>query len=228
MSEVKFLITLSDRARVLAQSAASIINEYKSVNVQNDEQRGNILDLVKKIKTIAKGLEDERMATTRPMDEAKKQVMDLYRQPLDNLAKAESVIKKAVIDYDNEQRRKAEELQRKLQAEAEEKARKEREKLAVRAAKAAEAGNEEKAAALLEKADEVQVFVPIVQTIAPKSTGISTRKVWKYRIVDVNKLPREYMIPNDALLSGLARSTQGAIPVPGIEFYAEDSLAIRS
>lgn len=228
-TEVKtFAIALSDRANTLTHDAASIINQCQKVTVTNDDQRTNILELVKKIKSVSKGLEDERMATTRPMDEAKKQVMDLYRAPLDNLTKAEGVIKKAVLDYDNEQRRKAQELQRKLQAEAEEKARKEREKLAAQAQKAIEAGKEEKASALLEKADEVQVFVPIVQTVETKTAGVSTRKVWKYRITDVNLLPREYMVPNEALLSGLARSTQGNIPVAGVEFYAEDVLAVSS
>lgn len=228
MSEVKFLITLSERGKTLANEAAKIITDCKEVKVTNDEQRGNILELVKRIKGVAKGLEDERMATTRPMDEAKKEVMNLYRQPLDNLTKAESIIKRAVLEYDQEQRRKAEELQAKLRAEAEAKARKERERLEKQAALAVEKGQAEKAEMLLDKADNVVAFVPVVQAVETKTQGVSSRKVWKYRITDANALPREYMIPNEAMLAALARSTQGNIPVPGVEFYAEDLLAVSS
>ena len=225
--EVHFLITLSDRAVTLTHEAAGIINKCKAVKVQNDTQRGNILELVKQIKTVSKNLEAERMATTRPMDDAKKQIMDLYWGPLDNLTKAESTIKGAVIAYDNEKRRQAAELQRKLQAEADAKARKERERLEAKAQKAMEAGKVEKAEALHEQAEEVQVFVPIVETLVAKTAGVSTRKVWKHKIVDVSKLPRKYMIPNEAMLAALAKSTQGNIPVAGVEFYQEDILAVR-
>lgn len=225
---MNFLTTLSDRARILAKEAAVIITETKSITVTNDEQKSNTLELLKKIKGVANGLEAERTAQKKPILEAGREIDGAYKAEIDKLAKAESVLKQSVLSYDQEQRRKAQELQRKLQAAAEEKARKEREKLAAQAEKAAAAGKIEKAEALQEKAEEVQVFVPIVQAVETKVTGVSTRKAWKYRIIDVNKLPREYMIPNEAMLAALARSTQGNIPVPGVEFYAEDILAVNS
>ncbi len=224
--EVKVLVALTPNAVSLASQAAEIINQATDFKVQSAEQRTNILELAKKIKTVSKGLEDERFNTTRPMDTAKKEIMSLYQEPLDKLVKAENIIKKAVLDFDREERRKAEEQQAKLRAEAEERARKERERLEAQALKAIDKGKEEKAEHLIEQAEAVQIFAPVIQMPVHKAHGTSVRQVWKYRITDVNLIPREYMIPNEKMLGAMAKSTHDAVKVPGVEFYSEDSLAI--
>lgn len=226
VKEVKVLVALTPNAVSLASQAADIITQATEVKVQNAEQRTNILELAKKIKTVSKGLEDERLSTTRPIDAAKTEIMNLYREPLDKLVKAENIIKKAVLDFDREERRKAEEQQAKLRAEAEERARKERERLEKQALKAIDKGKEEKAEQLLEQAESVQTFAPVIQIPVHKAQGTSVRQVWKYRITDVNLIPREYMIPNEKMLGAMAKSTHDAVKVPGVEFYSEDSLAI--
>ncbi len=224
--EVKFLVALTPNAVSLAKQAAEIITQATEIKVQSVEQRDNILELAKKIKTVSKGLETERMATTRPMDTAKNEVMNLYRDSLDKLVKAEGIIKKSVLDFDREERRKAEEIQAKLRAEAEAKARKERERFETQALKAIDKGNEEKAEQLIEKAEAVQIFTPVVQIPVHKSQGTSVREVWKYRIVDEKLIPREYLIVNEKLLGSMAKSSHDVVKVPGVEFYSEDSLAI--
>lgn len=224
--EIKILVALTPNAVSLANQAADIITKATEIKVQNVDQRNNILELAKKIKFVSKGLETERLSTTRPIDATKTEIMNLYREPLDRLTRAEAIIKKAVLEFDKEERRKAEALQAKLRAEAEEKARKERERLEAQALKAIDKGKEEKAEQLLEQAESVQAFAPVIQMPTHKAQGTSVRKVWSYRITDVSLIPREYMLPNEKLLGALAKSSHDAVKIPGVEFYAEESLAI--
>lgn len=54
----------------------------------------------------------------------------------------------------------------------------------------------------------------------PKRTTV-LRTVWKARIIDPNKVPREYCVPNEKAINALATATKGAIKVEGVEFYQE-------
>lgn len=101
-----------------------------------------------------------------------------------------------------------------LRAEAKKKA--EDEALA-KAERAAEFGDEKGADAIM--AAPVIVAPVVVAPIQKSATVIRT--IWKARVVDPNKVPREYCIPNEKALNGLARATKGAVKVEGVEFYSE-------
>jgi len=77
-----------------------------------------------------KALEERRMSITRPMDAAKKAVMDLFRGPLAALEQAVDLYKRSMLAYDTEQARIAAEAKR----EAERLAQIERDRLAAEAA----------------------------------------------------------------------------------------------
>lgn len=100
------------------------------------------------IKSRLKAVDEQRKSITRPLDEAKRAIMALFEAPTKFLTDAESLLKSKMLAFNDEQERK----QRVLQAELEEKARKERERLAAEAAKA-QAKAEEEARLLREKAE---------------------------------------------------------------------------
>lgn len=61
---------------------------------------------------------------------------------------------------------------------------------------------------------------------------VGTREVWKYRIVDIKKVPEAFLVPpeervNKAALNALARSQKDKAKVKGIEFYSEETLQSR-
>lgn len=51
------------------------------------------------------------------------------------------------------------------------------------------------------------------------SNVAATRKFWKFKIVDEEKVPREYMAPDEKKLGSLARTEKEKASVPGVEFY---------
>ncbi len=84
------------------------------------------------------------------------------------------------------------------------------------------AGDTKGATAVLNNPVPQPVFVPpvIIPRQVPKS-GVSGSQIWRFRIVDATKIPREYLIPDEKLLGQLARAMKDKCTIPGIEVYLE-------
>lgn len=201
------------------KSAINALNMAKAYTIDSADMRDLAARELTKIKALQKSVDDQRKAITKPIDVAKKAVMDLFRAPTDYLEQAEVILKGAIQTFDRaeQQKRIAE------QAALEEAARVERARLAAEAAareavaleearkmreaaeKAEAEGKAEEAARLQsEAASRIEQgaaeFVTLQQTAqlitapvtaAPRATaGVSTRKVWKAEVSDKLALVR--------------------------------------
>lgn len=179
-------------------------------------------DFLKTVKVKYAQLDTMRKNMTRPLDSVKRQIMDLFRKPLEYLAQAEQSVKRTMIVYVNEQEKIRREQERKLQQEADRKRQD-----ALRKAEAARAkGQDAKAEKFENKADSVA----LAPTLAPRVeqvNGISKRKIWKFQIVDGTKIPREFLCVDEKKLGDFARTMEGSVPVPGVRFYFEETIAAR-
>lgn len=212
-------------ARQAMQDTSLMLDESSLVVVVDQKSYEDAGKLLIKIKAKAQELDSRRKLITRPLDQAKKAVMDLFRDPIDLLAKAELNLKRTILTYTQEQEKKRQEAERKAQEAARKEEAAQRKRLEARADKAEANGDTEKAEYLRERAEEINVPRPIVAPQVNRVAGISERKVWKYRITDVTAIPREYMIPNEKAIGALARQTNGSIVIPGVEFYTEQTIA---
>ncbi len=201
-----------------------------------------------------------------PIDNAKKAVMDLFRTPTDYLEQAESILKGAISKFDREetQRRIAQQAAAE-EAARKERARMEAEAAARAAAAQAEAdaiqqqadaaaanGQAEEAARLAAEAGsrveqgvaEVQMLqqtatlitAPIVAA-APKTAGVSTRKVWKAEVSDKVELVRfvaahpEYIGLLDAnmpAINKIALALKENCPIKGVRVFEDSVIAARA
>lgn len=178
---------------------------------------------LKRIKGAAKQLEELRTSITKPMDEAKRAVMDLFREPATWLENAETSIKGEMLAYRAELDRREREAAR----VAEEAARAERERIALEAARAAEEGRHEDARAAAERICEV---VPVIQPMRPKPIVAGQREVelWQFEVIDPAKVKPEFMIVDMQKLGKLVRSLKGdaqAIVGEGVRVYMSKTLA---
>ncbi len=147
------------------------------------------------------------------------------KQYLDKVESLRKQIQDEVLRYEQEEQARLEKERARLQAEAEARAQAEREALLK---KAEQAKREETKQAYLAQAQAVQPVIVDVKVESQNADGISYREVWKARVVEVNLLPREYMIPNEKLLDNIAKSTKGSLKIPGVEFYSEKVMAVRT
>lgn len=209
-------------------------------------------ECLKQVKKKAKDLEIMRLSITKPLNDAKNAVMDLFRKPSNILAAAEGKVKKCMIDYTVEQERilkeKEEKLRRQAEAEEarkrkvlEEQARKQEAKAEELRRKAKEADEkerqrleekakeaDERAEQRREKKEEVHIEAPVLDKTVKTPTGVSYREKWYAVVVDKSKLNIQYLEANMSLLNKFAQATKGKINLPGVEFKFERILASRS
>jgi hypothetical protein len=143
---------------------------------------------------------------------------DAFVTPLESSRKE---IRTKVIDWQETERKRAEELQRKLQAEADEKARREK---ARSEAEAAKLKTPEKREERLEQA--AAVVAPVVHVEQPKVNMRGVARVWKVMAVDADafyaalatdKSLRGY-VEVDQVRMQLAKAANPAIEIPGVRF----------
>lgn len=206
----------------LETETGGLVAWARALRVTTAREQQSAVDQLKAIKTVNSRVAAFFAPMKKRADEAKRAILDAERKLTVPLAEAERLAKDAVAVFQWEQDRKAELDRQKAQAEADERARREKAALEKRAAVVK---SPEKAQALLDQA--ASIVAPVIAIETEKAEGMSTRELWKYRVVDVAIVPREWMIPNDAMLAGYARSTKGKVPVAGVEFYSESSVAIR-
>ena len=154
------LQTIGDNTNTLLAAAIAFV-------IRSEQDYHLAAENLKAVKAEAKRIETERMGMTRPLDAAKKTIMDHFRPWEATLAQAEAAWKKSMGTYQDEQRRIREEAERRaaeaarkererMEAEAakrEEAARLEREKAEAKARELEEAGKAERAAALRAQAE---------------------------------------------------------------------------
>jgi len=207
---------------VIRSEVAPVVMNAAAMFVTNPSEYTIASDFLKTIK----GAQSKVVAFFAPMKqkahEAHKAITLQEASMLKPLQDAEASLKRNLLVFYQEQERIRIEAQRKLQAEADEAARKERERLEREAAKL-------KTPELREQRMEqaAAVIAPVVQvaSIAPVVVGQSVRKTWTAKVVDAAIVPREWLVVNEKALDSFAKSTKGAVKVAGVEFVEVASMA---
>ena len=231
------LVTIPEEGAQLITRAMSFPLEVQGVRIASPEEAQAAVNQTREIKALASEIEEYRKSLTKPLDDEKKAIMDTFRPATDFLAKVEVALKGAITTFQQEQARIAaavaaearrqEEADRKRQAEEQAAA----EALLVKAEEAAASGDTAAAEEFEAQAMATQAQAAPINTYvaapAEKPRGAAIRKVWKARVVDAAIVPDQFKTINEKALDAYAKSMKQDAKVPGVEFYSEDSLAIR-
>lgn len=190
-------------------------------------------------------LDKQRKEFTGPLDDLKKKIMDLFRRPIDRLAEAEGVLKRALLNWNAEQeaKRRAEEERRQKEAEAE---RRRLEEIAAAQRKEAEAlaaqGNAVEAEAAIAVAEHTEVMsamvvAPPASIEPPKVAGTSVRVTPEPVVLDKVALLKHVAAHpelaglfdvNMTAVRGMAKTLGiGSAALPGVVIRAKETLATR-
>lgn len=201
-----------------------------ALTIETAEQLQSSSTMLTAIKTRQKDMTELRLSITRPMDEAKRRVMEVFQPALDRLGSAERAIKNAVLTYTQETERRRREEQAALDADAE----RERQRLATLAEKQESEGHEVRAEASRERAETVTA--PTVAR-APTPTGaVHVRTTWHAELVDVSELvkacaagraPTGLLQPDMTALNAMARTLKERFDIPGVKAVAEQGVSAR-
>jgi hypothetical protein len=215
----------------LTRSADSALAMVQSFDVCDAPTYELAAEELTAIKRKAATLEEQRKAITKPLDDAKKAVMDLFRGPLDLLGKAEAVLKGKMLTYQRAEEAKAAEAR----AAAERAAQAERSRLAAEAAELAAAGRAGEAMVKQQVAEMIVAAPPAVAE-PPKVAGISTRKTIEFEVADMAALVQHIaahpeligmLEVNTTAVRGYVRGLGLACKLPGVRVFEQSSLSAR-
>lgn len=200
------------------EHAKRLANEIKDA-VTLDAAARFMLDAKARIKQIMLRMSPLKKKTRAAWQE----VVDLETELLEPYQRIENeIIKPAMSRFTTEQDRLRRIEEEKLRIEA--KKREEDERLA--AAEALEQRGEKEAADVV-----LNHTVPIAPIVVPKMEqpkGISYRDVWKFRIVDAARVPREYLVVDEIKIGGVVRALKGDTRIEGVDVYSEKVIAGRA
>jgi hypothetical protein len=243
-------INLDSKVLDYVKEAGLLSINVMGLTISNGEEYKKTAGFLQDIKGLYNILENTRKETGAPLLAIKRKVDDFLNPSIKKLVEAESILKRGMKYFNDEQKRKAQieqrkaeqkarELEEKKMAQLKEKAEKEIEK----AKKEEEKGNVDKANRLKEKAQEIKeksnyVHVPVVITQkfqVETVSGISIKKNWFAQIKDFSKVPKSVYI-NDpkvqqviqSLLNRNAKVTKGSIPMEGVEFLFSEGISSKS
>lgn len=208
-------------AIAVTKAMHNMLGTYAVTNADDYERAAE--DLAR-VKGAARKLDDLRKATVAPLNLQVKGINGFFGTYTDQLDAIEQTIKEHVGAWVvSERKRVAAE-----QAKADEAARKERERLASQAAAAEAAGKMERAEQLQQRASTVVAPVMQPKVSTAKGLGMAVRMVWKSRVRDASKVPRQFLMVDEAKLAAYAGAMKDSAEVEGVEFYQEAQVAGRS
>lgn len=186
--------------------------------VDNDSylKAGHYVDLRKALK---KEIKDKLDPICDATNKAHKKATAFRKEQLDKLIPADKYLDNQMTTWNVEQERLRKIEEDRLRREAEKKA--EEQQLAD-AMEAEAQGADEEAEAILN--EPVQVAPPIVEKTVPKVSGQTMTTTWRYKVTDQNKIPRQYMIPDEKALNALVKAQKDRTNIPGIEVFAENKM----
>ena len=211
-----------DQRKELEHECQMTAYQVRELTIVSDDDYARGSEILKEIKSRMKQVKDYWKVPKQAAQNAHKTIVARETQMLAPLEEAERVIKRAMLDYTA--------AIEKARREAEEAARAEEQRL-LEMAKAAEEKGDEGGADFLRGLAETEPVQPIVA--APKTSGLSVKKTWKARVVNPQIVPAyfdgmEIRTINAAALNTIARESGGTAQIPGVEFYQDSTMSVRS
>jgi hypothetical protein len=121
-----------------------------------------------------------------------------------------------MAEYNLKLRQEEEERNRKI---AEEMKKQEEEMKLAQALALEQAGEKELAEAVLEQPSNIVPLIVAKPEIP--NVGVSFRKVWKFRIVNPDLIPREYLKIDEVKIGQVVRAMKDGTNIPGVEVFTE-------
>ena len=212
------IVKLQERTLSLSQAVIQItVNDSETMKKAND--------FLVNIKTLRKEVAETFNPIIEKAHLTHKEAVAQKKRHEEPLKEAEQILKLRVSGYLAELEKKRREMERLLKEEEERIEREKAENLK-KAQEAIESGDTKTATELIEKSESVlpTVEVPREEPL-PEDTQI--RKIWKWEVTDLNAVPREFLVPDNAKITKEVRALKEKAKIPGIRIYQESSVAVR-
>lgn len=214
----------------LKKEIVPVIHKANSLVVTNPQEYNFAAGFRKDIKSAQKRVSEFFAPMKKKAYDAWKSITSTESDVLEPLGKALSTVDFKLINYQKQKEKKRLEEQRRLQAKADAKAEREKNRLIKQAnnLKTPELKEER-----LAEVEEIETPVVTVQSEVEKVNGMHTRKYWKGKILDEEKFIKwcvennrfEFIDINQKEVNAFATRTKGKIEIPNVKFYIDEKIA---
>lgn len=184
-----------------ALDEVTLLEVLKDHVIQDEAQQAEAGEFVKQVKAAFRLVDDTRASFTAPLREAEKWVNDQFRPVLNRLTETEATLKKMLGAFAAKQ-------------QAAQRA------LAVKAA--------ELAPKAVTKEAYVEALAQVQQAAPVKVQGVSTRTVWKFRVVNADDVERGYCSPDEVKIRAAVAAGARGNDIPGVRIYEDQVVTVRS
>jgi hypothetical protein len=212
----------------MKQTALATIEQANNFIISTQQDYDNAAEVCKEIKYRANQITDYWKPIKEKAYSSWKEVCNKEKELSEPFTKAESDIKAKMTAF---QHAKLEE-ERLLREEQERWKKEQADKLLQEAAKAESEGKVEHSDYLVELAEQTQNMA-FEAPKQHKTIGTATKTVWKARIANASLVPitaaGAIIRPIDeSVLNSFAKVTKGNLEIPGVEFYEDVQIAVRT
>lgn len=174
-----------------------LLDSVQFVTINNDDELEEANNILRKIATLRKAAKAHFESLKKPFNDAMANLRAKEKEFLQPMEKGENVIKKLIVQYN---------------VKRDEAIRKEQENLQAISAQLSETGLS---------------ILPSVKLEKPKMQGTSIRNRYDFDIVDVNLIPREYLIVDTAAIGKVVRALKDKTNIPGIKVKVVQDIVTR-
>lgn len=207
-------------------------NQLAAITINTPADAARLNDWLSAGKKAAKEIELYRRRQVDPLNDQVRAINAAWRPLTDSLAKFEADAKKKVVAWHQRERERVAREQAEAARREQEAATRQAEAEAA-AARAKTQADRDKAVAGVEQASQ-ELMVARTAAPADAPTGIRSehgtstlRETWTFRVTHPELVPRDYLMVDERKLRvAVATGVRGGIP--GVEVFAEESLAVRA
>lgn len=231
MANEKELTVQTEQEALLEKEVSSVERQAAAIVIRTDDDLVQAKQFVAGIKSVTKRVEEFWKPLWDTTYRAYKTVVDRKKAMIEPLSNAKKTAKKEISRYVAEQERKRQEEAERLRRLAQE----EMEKKLNEAAKAESEGDAVGAEYAMAEAEAYETVSLSKMSAAPatKVDGMSRRKTWKIKEIDLSKLPCEFagvlLRPADeGAISNLIKASKGQIQIPGVRYEEDYIISVKA
>jgi len=231
MAKETELMVQTEQEALLEKEVSSVEKQAAAIVILTDEDLIKAKQFVAGIKSVTKRVEEFWKPILDSTYRAYKTVVDRKKSMIEPLSNAEKTAKKEIARYVQEQERKRREEAERLRRLAQE----EMERKLNEAAQAESEGDAAGAEYAMAEAEAYEsASLASIPTAAPaKVDGMSRRKTWKIKEIDLSKLPCEFagviLRPADeSAIANLIKASKGQIQIPGVKYEEDYIISVKA
>jgi len=221
---------MAQQIEVIEKEALALTKRVESlgVRIESKESLKQVNDAKLYIRKIRNRIRDIFEPMKKKAYASYKEILNKWKFIEEPAIRAEKYCDRLLSEYFAEQRRLREEAERKRLEEI--RRQKEEEERKIQEAIEAESNGDKKMAdqILNESAEEENNSKPaVVVPEKPKLNNVHSRVDYDFEIVDIEAIPRQFMIPDETLIRKMVKASKGKIDIPGIKIIKKDVVVIR-